>query len=239
MNLFSTTLAVSFLRQRLQSPLRVLLIGFMFVSMLMVAMVTKQIAVLSGSPVVFALVLAAGAIGQEVSSGVLTLTFARPVTRTTFVLSRWLGAAGFASALGLVQAALALMAIAARSGPAPTAAEVAALAIECVLSSAAGAAVMVMLSSLVNGLGDVALWALASVSGGIAGLAGQAQRWPVLIRAAAEIDLTLNPKLQAGWLFGLGDPQPYTLIAVLSTTALGLAVAVWVVNRKELSYASG
>ena len=239
MNPFSAVLAVSFLRQRLQSPLRVLLIGFMFVSTLMVAMVTKQIAVLAGAPVVFALVLAAGAIGQEISSGVLTLTFARPVTRTTYVLSRWLGAAGFAAALGLAQAALALMAIAARSGPAPTAAEVGALALECVLSAAGGAAVMVMLSSFVNGLGDVALWALGSVTGGIAGLAGQAQGWPALVRAAAELDLTLNPKLELGWLFGLGDPHPYALIAVLSTTAAGLAVAAWVVNRKELSYASG
>jgi ABC-type transport system involved in multi-copper enzyme maturation permease subunit len=239
MNPIHPVLVVSFLRQRLGSPLRLVLLGFMFFSPLMVVAVTKQVATLAGTPAMFALVLAAGAIGQEISSGVLTLTFARPVTRAAYVLSRWAGAAGFAAALGLTQVALGLMAIAARGGSVPAAGEVAGLVVECVLTAGAAAAVMVMFSSLMNGLGDVALWALASVTGGLAGMVGQAKNWPALVRAASEVDLTLMPKLQAGWLFGLGDPQVYALVAVLSTTTAALAVAVWVVNRKELSYAAG
>ena len=233
------TLVVSFLRQRLTSPMRLVMLGFMFLSSLGVVAATKQLSTLEGSAAWFALILAAGAIGQEVSSGVLTLTFARPVTRATYVLSRWVGAGGFAAALGLAQVAAGLMAIAARGGPLPPGAEIAALAFECVLLALASAAVMVMLSSLVNGLGDVGLWAIGSILASFTGMLAQAKHWTVLARAAEEVQLVLTPKLHLGWMFGAGDPQVLALVSVLSTTTAALAVAVWVVNRKELSYAAG
>jgi ABC-type transport system involved in multi-copper enzyme maturation permease subunit len=219
--------------------MQLVMLGFLFFSSLMVVLVTRQLDPIQGTSVLFALVLAAGAIGQEVSSGVLTLTFARPLTRTGYVLSRWAGAAGFAAGLGLVQLAVALMAIAARGGPLPGATNVAAHAIECVLLSGTAAAVMVMLSSFMNGLGDVGVWALGSVLASVTGMAAQAKNWPVLARAAEEIGLVLNPKLQVGWFFGAGDPQLFALVSVLSTTSAALAIAVWIVNRKELSYAAG
>ena len=233
------TLVQSFLRQRLTSPLRLVMLGFGFVSPLGIVAFTRQLGTLEGSAGWFALILAAGAIGQEVSSGVLTLTFARPVTRPAYVFSRWAGAGGFAAALGLAQIAAGLMAIAARGGPLPPGAAVTALAIECVLLALTSAAVMVMLSSLVNGLGDVAIWAMGTTLATFAGAIAQSRNWTALERAAQEVQLTLMPSLHVGWLFGAGDPQPYALIAVLSTLAASLAVAVWVVNRKELSYAAG
>lgn len=235
----NATLVRSFLRQRLTSPLRLVMLGFGFVSPLGIVAFTKQLGTLEGSPAWFALILAAGAIGQEVSSGVLTLTFARPVTRPAYVLSRWAGAGGFAAALGLAQLAAGLMAIAARGGPLPPGAEVAALVLECVIVSLAASAFMVMLSSFVNGLGDVALWAMGMALSGFAGLVAQARDWAVLGRIAQEAQLALMPSLRLGWLFGAGDANPYALLAVLSTLAASLAVAVWVVNRKELSYAAG
>ena len=233
------TLVVSFLRQRLTSPLRLVMLGFSFVSPLGMIAFTKQLGMLEGSPAWFAFILAAGAIGQEVASGVLTLTFARPVTRQAYVLSRWAGAGGFAAALGLAQIAVGLMAIAARGGPLPQGADVAALVLECVLVSFTASAVMVMLSSFVNGLGDVALWATGMAIALFATGIAQVKDWPALARAAQELQLVLIPSLHAGWLFGVGEPQPFALISVLSTLAASLAVAVWVVNRKELSYAAG
>ena len=233
------TLVVSFLRQRLTSPLRLAMLGFSFVSALGIVAVTKQLGTLEGASAWFALILAAGAIGQEVSSGVLTLTFARPVTRSSYVFSRWAGAGGFAAALGLSQVAAGLMAIAARGGPLPRAADVTALAVECVLLALTSAAVMMMLSSLVNGLGDVAIWAMGSTIATFTGAIAQAKDWALLARAAEEVQLVLMPKLHVGWLFGAGDPQAYALVSVLSTLTVSLAVAVWVVNRKELSYAAG
>ena len=233
------TLVLSFLRQRLTSPMRLVLLGLSFFSSLGIVAVTQQLGTLEGSSAWFALILAAGAIGQEVSSGVLTLTFARPVSRASYVFSRWAGAGGFAAALGLVQIAAGLMSIAARGGTMPAGANVAALVIECVLLAFTAAAVMVMLSSLVNGLGDVGVWAIGSTVSAFAGMIAQARNWTALARVAEEVGLVLLPKLQVGWIFGAGDPQPFALLSVLSTLTASLAVAVWVVNRKELSYAAG
>ena len=42
--------------------------------------------------------IAAGTIGQDVSSGVLQLLFARPVRRSEYVLSRWIGIVALVSA---------------------------------------------------------------------------------------------------------------------------------------------
>lgn len=235
----NATIVKAFLRQRLTSPIRLLLLAFLFLSPLAIVAITRQLDPLDGVPAMFALVLAAGAIGQEVSSGVLTLTFARPLTRTSYVLSRWAAAGGFAAALGLVQVAAGLMAVVARGGTVGPAEQLVALQLECIVVAFSASAVMVMLSSLVNGLGDVALWALGSVAGSVAGAVAQMKGWRVLERISTELQLVLMPKVHLGWAFGSGDPQPYLLIAALSTLAASLVVAVWVVNRKELSYASG
>lgn len=233
------TIVLSFLRQRLTSPMRLVLLGMSFFSSLGIVAVTRQVGTLEGASAWFALILAAGAIGQEVSSGVLTLTFARPVSRASYVLSRWSGAGGLAAVLGLVQIAAGLTAVATRGGTLPAGADVAALAIECVLLAFTAAAVMVMLSSLLNGLGDVGVWAIGSTVAAFTGAIAQAQQWTALARAADEVQGVLLPKLHVGWIFGAGDPQVFALLSVLSTLTASLAVAVWVVNRKELSYAAG
>jgi ABC-type transport system involved in multi-copper enzyme maturation permease subunit len=232
-------LVLAFLRQRLTSPMRLVMLGFLFLSSVGMVAATKQLGALEGSPALFALVLAAGAIGQEVSSGVLTLTFARPISRASYVCSRWFGAGGFAAALGLMQIALGLMAIMARGGPAPAAGDFAALVIECMTVPLAAAAVMVMLSSLVNGLGDVGIWALVSILATLTRTIAQMKQWSVLVRATEEVQQVLMPSLHLGWMFGLGDPGWFELVSVLSTMTAGLAVAIWLVNRKELSYAAG
>ncbi len=203
----SPALIVAFLRQRLTSPLRIIMLGFSFLAPLGAVAITRKLAVLEGSPLWFAFVLAAGAIGQEVSSGVLTLTFARPLRRSAYVFSRWAGAGGFAAALGLAQIALGVMALAARDAM-PSGADVAALALECVLVSSAGAALMVMLSSLLNGLGDVGVWVILAIVGSLLGGIAQLKNWAILERASQELQLTLMPSVHAGWLFGAGDPRP-------------------------------
>lgn len=232
-------IVVAFLRQRLSSPMRLILLAFAFLPPLAMVAITRSLAVLDVVSGTFALILAAGAIGQEVSSGVLTLTFARPVTRPAYVFSRWAAAGGLAAALGLVQLAAGLMAVLARGGLAGPTAQLAALQLECVLVAFTAAAVMVMLSSLVNGLADVGLWALAVFAESIAGMIAQAKGWAVLQRITFELNLVLMPKVGLAWMFGVGDPQPQMLVMLLSTLTASLAVAVWAVNRKELSYASG
>ena len=231
--------ALAMLRQRLTSPLRLVILGMVFASSWIAGAFMKSLAPLEGAAGMFALTLAAGAIGQEVASGTLTLTFARPLTRASYVFGRWAGATLFAAALAAVLEALTLLSVAARGGPLPGGGEMAALALEGLLNAGAMAAVMVMLSSFVNGLGDVALWVMGAMGSSAAQMLGNVRQWPWLVRAGAELDATLNPKVHLGWLFGTGDPQGYLLVVSLSTTAAALAVAVWVVNRKELSYAAG
>jgi ABC-type transport system involved in multi-copper enzyme maturation permease subunit len=233
------TIVQSFLRQRLTSSMRMVLLTLGFFTGFVMVAVTQQISALEGTSVWFAFILAAGAIGQEVSSGVLTLTFARPVSRASYVLSRWAGAGGFAAVLGLVQIAAGLMVIAARGGALPGGADVAALAIECVLLAFTAAAVMIMLSSLVNGLGDVGVWAIGSIVSALTGAIAEDQHRAAIARAAHEVLLVLLPKLHVGWIFGAGDSEVFALVSVLSTLTASLAVAVWFVNRKELSYAAG
>jgi hypothetical protein len=99
------------------------------------------------------------------------------------------------------------------------------------------AAVVALLSALVNGIGDLGLWFLVQLAGGILTVAAQAKRWPWLGRVGDEIGRIVNPSVNlAGLTNGIGGAEP--LVAALSTAALALVVAVLLINRKELSYAS-
>ena len=91
-------IALAMLRQRLTSPLRLVILGMVFASSWAAGAFMKSLAPLEGAAGMFALTLAAGGIGQEVASGTLTLTFARPLTRTSYVFGRWAGATLFAAA---------------------------------------------------------------------------------------------------------------------------------------------
>jgi hypothetical protein len=225
-------------QQRLSSPMRVLLLAMMLLPGLAMAALTGSIAPAHGSAFFVAAVLAAGAIGQEVASGTLQLTFARPVPRPTYVLCRWFAAGAGGAALAAGQLVLAAAVLAAR-GMAPAPADVLVAALDDTLQALAGAALFVALSACVNGLGDVGLYVLAflgaQMGGAIAGMRG----WPVLARACTELEHTLMPDPGMGWLAGHGDPAWTGLATVLSTTALALAVAIVAVNRRELSYAAG
>lgn len=235
----NATLVVTMVRQRLSSPIRLLMIGFLFVVSLGTVAVTRSVQPIEGMALVFGWILSAGAIGQEVASGVLTLTFARPLTRTSYVLSRWLGAGAMGAALGLAQLVLCLVVVGLRSGAAPATGDLAAFALEAVLLPFTGAAVFVLLSSIANGLGDVGLWALGLFAGNLLATLGKFKQWPAVERTGQELGEFLYPHLRLGWLFGNGDPSWFALVSALSTVALCLAVAAWIVNRKELSYAAG
>ena len=121
-------------------------------------------------------------------------------------------------------------------------APLAALALQDVTLALACAAVVVLLSALVAGLGDLgvylALWLALVVSGGIA----QGRGWTVADAAIHEVYITLMyPELQPhfSWLTGHGAPLWAELAMLASTITLCLALAIVAVNRKELSYATG
>lgn len=230
------TIAITLVRQRLSSPMRlVMLTLFFFVPLLLVSFM-KSVGALHNMGLHFALILAAGAIGQEVSSGVLTLTFARPVSRGSYVVSRWFAAAAFATMLATAQLALG-GAIAALRGGSVDVRDVLMMVLESGLDAFAGAAAMVLLSSLANGLGDLGIFFMAMLGGQITILIATFQHWTWLGRFAEEIQHTLMPDLNLIVLLHGGEPSWFAIVSVLSTIALGPPLATVALNRKELSYA--
>ncbi len=231
------TIVLTFLRQRFTSPMRLVFmggIGFFSVALSAGMGVLQPFDQLAG---MFALILTAGAIGQDVSSGVLQLTFSRPITRRDFVVSRWLAGGLGASVLFLVLLAAACAAIVARGGHLEPGA-VAVLAGQNVAAAFGTAAIVVMLSSLAPGLGDVALYFMSLASLTVAQNLGAWKQWAWMELGAVELQHTLQPALPLAWLQG-GDVPWAALATYASAVTLALAVAVIVVNRKELSYASG
>jgi ABC-type transport system involved in multi-copper enzyme maturation permease subunit len=231
-----STLVTTFLRQRLGSPMRILMALFFFSFPLLFAVFTGNLTVVQNAAGPFALLLAAGAIGQDVSSGVLQLVFARPVARAEYVVSRWLACTLGASILCALQLLLAVVGILARGGHvAPL--DVVTMLLEDILAGGAQVAVMLLLSAAVTGLGDLALFLLGMLSMQLTGMVAGAKHWEVLARIAAEVSSTLSPKLDLAWIAGHGSPAFAGLALVLSTIAIGLAGAITLISRRELSYA--
>ncbi len=232
------TLVLTSLRQRLTSPMRLVFAALLAFFTIAIAAAMRGLQPLDNVASTLALVLTAGAIGQDVSSGVLQLTFSRPLTRRDYVLARWLAGGLGAAALSLCVLAAAAAAIAARGGTLEAPA-VAALAGQQVASALGTAAVIVMLSSLAPGLGDVALYFMASISLSVAQNLGAWKQWAWMERGATELQHTLSPALPLDWATRHADVPWAALVTYASAVTLALAVAVIAVNRKELSYASG
>ena len=232
------TLMATFWRQRLTSPVRMALVAMLAGTPLLgVAFMPGAGLALLGNAQGLILTLGAGMVGQDLSSGVLQLLCARPVRRSEYVTSRWLGAAIAAAALSLVQLALASGVLAAR-GAAPTPQAMLLFGAGRLLECFWTAAVLVLLSSLIGGFGDLGLYLLANLAAGVTQTVGQVKGWPWLVRAGAEILGSLSPTIDLPRLV-VATPLPwFPIVSYVSTIVLCLALAIVVVNRKELSYAS-
>ena len=234
----NATLVRAFLRQRFTSPMR-LAIAAMFTFFPLAGLaLTGQLAMVQGIAGPLAILFAAGAIGQDVSSGTLQLLLARPVTRPAYLVSRWLGAS--LAAYGLAAATILLGAgvLVLRGTPAAPL-ELARVLLEAASSVTGHAAVMIMLSTLVGGLGDLGLYALTLFLSQMAAAIGAFRQWTWLQRASAEVQGALGPEVSlAGLAQGL-PPSWFAVVSWASTITLVLAVGLARLNRRELSYASG
>ena len=76
------TLITTFWRQRLSSPVRLVILFFMMTTPLLMLTAMPQMGLAAlGEALPIGMLFAAGMIGQDVGSGVLQLVFARPVRR--------------------------------------------------------------------------------------------------------------------------------------------------------------
>jgi hypothetical protein len=232
------TLVLGLIRQRLASPLRATIIGLVVVvpATIISALPGAGLAVL-GDAIPIAMVFAVGMIGQDVSSGVLQLVLARPLKRWEYVISRWLGVAFGASAASLAQIGLAWAVMALRGfAPEPTAVALFAAGREIEIFGLAAA--MALLSSLVGGFGDLALYVMLNIAGGALSLAGQIWRSAALQWVGEQLGAWITPRIDLVQIVS-GTPSWFTIATYASNVSLSLLVAVLIMNRKELSYASG
>jgi len=235
----STAIILTTLRQRFTSPLRLVMLLLLGWTPMLGIVVAPQVGFAPLTDCYFlALVLAAGMIGQDLSSGTLQLALARPLTRAQFVFSKWVAVSAGTVFVVLLQLIVAALVMTIRGAPVPW--NDAALVLgNDVLLACGTAAVMALLSALVPGLGDLGLLFLAFFSGQVLGGIGVMKSWEAVVRGTEELQRFLKPQLDLAFL-AQGGPIPwFAAVSYLSTVTLCLALAVVVMNRRELSYASG
>ena len=232
------TLIVAFLMQRAKSPVRLALtFSFFFFPLLVLAFLRGPGLALLNTGQAFAVLLGAGLIGQDVSAGTLQLLFARPLTRGEYVLSRWLAAALAASCLMLVQLAIAAGLLAMR-GEAPGARDLAIFAGGQLFGIVGTISVLLLFSTLLPGVGDLLALIVAGVMGQGLQLGAALFNAPWLARAGVELGRFAAPALDLARLFGGGRVSWFDIVAYFSSVTLCLALAIVVMNRRELSYAN-
>ncbi len=187
--------------------------------------------------VFIAVIAAAGVIGLEVSTGSLALFFTRPLTRATYVFSRWAGAVSVAASLVLLSLAGEVAIIAARDGE--LAMTPLLLAIVDRLSVVIGiVSVMTCFSAMVSSLGDLVIWLAIHIVAMSLAASGDAAAMPLLTDIAVALRRVANPELDSYRVIS-SLRVPWSHVSFyLATVLLALGVATLVLNRKELSYAS-
>jgi ABC-type Na+ efflux pump permease subunit len=231
------TLIANYLRHRASSPMRVALIVVpSFFALGSVAM-GHSLAPIAGLSTFFGMVLAAGAIGQDVSSGTLQLLLARPVTRPGYVMSRWIASGVGASVLHIGIVALSTI-IVYLSGEHPPQWEPLALVLEGIAGGFGSAAVLIMFSALLDGLGDVAVLIACAVGLQMTTAVAAWREWATVARISQHLQSSLAPALALDWMFRGLHPSWFDMVSYGSTVAIALSVAILRVNRRELSYAA-
>ena len=231
----STTLLLSFLRQRFTSTPRVLLMFMIFVFPLIMLAATHGGLGFQplGTATMFAFVLGAGMIGGDASSGVFQLLFARPVTRFQYLVSRWIAVAVAASVIHAVQAVLGGMIISS-NGALESWGAVARFIGEQSLEAFALTAVIAAFSSVMPGIGDVIAIFISGISLEILRGASLWARQGWAGAVIQEIQHTVSPETGGLW----SDGGWRVLVTALSSIAIGLAFAAIALSRREISYAS-
>jgi len=235
----NTPVFLATLRQRFTSPMRLVLTATVFAfPLLLLAFVPRfgLFVVQTGTP--YAFILGAGLIGQETSSGVMQLLFARPIRRWEYVFSRWLAVAAAIAGLIVAQLAIASLILMAR-GETITAREVLLVGFtDQVLIGVGILSVLVFFSSFLSGIGDVAAIVLGFITSQVLQGIGQITQRPPIARIGQELLRFVKPEIQTGLIRDLGAIPWYEVVSYFSTVSLCLAVAVVLINRREISYAS-
>lgn len=190
------------------------------------------------APALTAYVVTAGILGKEFSAGTPQLTFARPVTRSSYVLSRWAACVTVMLAFNVVAIVLGLWISHASHAPGPSAARL----LVAEIAGIGTCAVVVGFSALSNGFADVVLIAAWGVAMGVLNAVASQVHDPDLGHGLATAADTLYR-----WVF----PDPLHDVTLLvsgvdvasaatfvAASAFWLLVAVVALGRREVTYAT-
>ena len=233
----NSTLFVTALRQRFTSTARLVLTAVVFLFPLGLCLIAHEVglqAVRVGP--MFAFILSVGILGQESSSGVLQLLFARPIRRWEYVVSRWLAVVVAACGLIVLQVSIACLLLA-RHGL-PEGREIFAVLADQATQAIGTASVILFFSSFISGAGDVIAIVLTFLTAQVVTGIGQWRDNPVMARIGEETMRFVAPQLPIVVLMSGGRVPWFEVVSYVSTVSLCVAVAVVVVNRREISYAS-
>ncbi len=224
------------LRERFSNPIRsATLLGFALFPIPIALVDPRPNSSTSFFHPLLAVTLASGILGLEFSSGVLALVFTRPVSRRVYALSKWVAVTATAVILSIAQLLAVLLVLRVRYdffepealGP---------RLVERVLVAAGTCAVLLLFSALGSGLSDLAVWGLASIAAQTLRTIGFVNRDDFWIRLGESLQFLLAP----GWGMSSGaspEVSPLDLLAAAGITAAALGLALWVLERREITYA--
>jgi hypothetical protein len=224
------------LRERLSNPIRVAtLLGFALFPVPIALVDPRPNSSVAFFHPLLAVTLASGILGLEFSSGVLALVFTRPISRRVYALSKWAAVSATAAVLSAAQLLAVVLILQVRHGSFEPDALGPRL-VERIVVAAGTSAVLVLLSALGSGFSDLAVWGLASVAAQTCRTIGSVNRDDFWMRLGDGLQFVFAP----GWGMASGPPPvvsvPELLVAAF-VTAAALGLGVWVLERREITYA--
>lgn len=225
-------------RERLSHPIRLACVIGFFLHPLVVTFFDPE-PELSGHQfgVLFTVILASGIIGQEVSTGVLALNLTRPVRRSEYIFSKWLSISTLAAIVSVLQITVQGVVLHSMMGLAPWR-DILLGSAERLFLSFGISAVFVLFSTLGPSLTDLTIFLGLSILSRSLQIAGAMVSVRSLVFLGRQLEDFLNPWIDMNQFLLLRFVPWHSMICYLSTLLACLALAVFFLNRKELSYAS-
>jgi ABC-type transport system involved in multi-copper enzyme maturation permease subunit len=264
--MFSRPIAVATIKHWLSAPLIWIAVGIVFFFTIgtsvfgLVLLKWPEFQVLSGnSGATFAIILGTGIIGRDLSSGVLPLVFARPISRANYVFSKWLTLSLTAIILSFAQCiVIHLFAFLLSPDAFSNEAFLAACA-DTLFVCFGFSAVMVLFSALKSGtFAGTGIWLLSLLV--VAVMMQYGGREPIAVTADMQAGRVLAINLLNGLIPVASTVGTFLLsffanktsllqicqngvdwlnvTTYLSNVALALVLAIYLMNRRELTYAT-
>ena len=224
------------LRERFSNPIRVAtLLGFVLLPIPIALVDPRPNSSVSFFHPLLAVTLASGILGLEFSSGVLALVFTRPISRRAYSLSKWAAVATTAAILSVAQLLSVVLILRTRHGSFDLEALVPRL-VERAITAAGTSAVLLLFSALGSGLSDLAVWGLASIAAQTSRTIGFVNHDEFWIRLGDGLQFVVAP----GWGMASGTSPTIAsseVAVAIGVTLAALTLAVWVLDRREITYA--